>query len=200
MASDREQVKPGTGAQPDPAADAAKSDVDRLLSEFEEGKAAPKTDYPNIKPLIEAIKPLATYTTRKMQEETAAAGKKSVADAVSAVKSVDELKEIPDRVVRGYLQDRYVEDVEFRAAYDKQGENPQAWQAQLAKAREAFAEDIKVVAAKGVRSDVEAAKAAVKGAGKSQDTNQEESVDALFAMSDAQFRAFKEKKAAGARP
>lgn len=194
--ADPKQVEPGTGDKPASAAGAATSDVDRLLSEFETGKTQSKTELPTIKPILDAIKPLATFAQRKMQEEVSTAAKKSVADAVSAVKSLDDLKEVPDRIVRGYLQDRYVEDAEFRTAYDKQGENPQAWQGQLTKAREAFSEDMKFVSAKSVRSDVEAAKAAVRGAGKTQDTKTDDDPGALFAMSGRDFAAYKDKLAA----
>lgn len=192
--ADPKQVEPGTGDKSDSAAGAATSDVDRLLSEFETGKTQLKTELPTIRPILDAIKPLATFAQRKMQEEVSTAAKKSVADAVNAVKS-DDLKEVPDRVVRGYLQDRYVEDPNFRTAYDKQGENPQGWQEQLTKAREAFAEDMKFASAKSVRSDVEAAKAAVKGAGKTQDAKPEDDTDALFAMSGREFATYKEKLA-----
>ena len=199
MTDDGKQTDATAGAKPSGASDPAKSDVDRLLSEFDQGTTAAKTETSSIKPLLEAFKPIASYAQRKMTEETTAAIKKSVADAVSAVKSSEGLKDTPDRVVRGYLQDRYAEDAVFRTAYEEQGKNPAAWQDQLGKAAVALAEDIKMISSNNVRSDVEAAQAAVKGAGKPQETKEEDNPESLFAMSDSQFRAFKDKKAAGAR-
>ena len=205
--TDRVQADAKAGDKAAPGGTAATSDVDRLLAEFEAGtkpESAPKTDIPLVKPLIEAMKPVAAFAERKMREEQDAETRKSVDHAIGVVKEGEDLKDIPDRVVRGYLRDLYNEDADFRAAHDKRGENAKGWQSALVKAREAFSEDVKAIAGKSARSDVEAAKAAVRGSGRVAEPKTEEDAEALFNMSDADFRKYKQgldaKGRAGARP
>ena len=205
--TNRVQADAKDGDKAAPGGTAATSDVDRLLAEFETGtkpETAPRNDVPLVKPFIEAMKPVAAFAERKMREEQDAEARKSVDHAIGVVKEGDDLKDIPDRVVRGFLRDLYNEDADFRAAHDKRGENAKAWNAALVKARESFTEDVKTIAGKNARSDVEAAKAAVRGSGRVTETKTDENPEALFNMSDADFRKYKQgldaKARAGTRP
>lgn len=201
--ADQKQTKADGGAADSKAPASADSDIDRLISEFDTAKAAgaeSRVDLNQVKPLLDAIKPIATFAQAKMREERQTAEKESVGKAVSFVKAGDDLKDVPDRLVKGYLQDRYVEDNEFRTAYDNRAEKPSAWQSELEKAKTEFTTDIKSMTTTSLRSDVEAAKAAVKGAARpnTAETKEVESKK-LFAMSDVEFRAYKQDLAADSR-
>lgn len=164
---------------------AVESDVDKLVAEFETGK---KDGYASVKPLVDVIKPLANYVQAKQIEEQNNESNRSVAEAVSTVKSSEELKDISDNLVRGYLIDYSNRDETFRKAYENRTSSPAAWQESLIKARTDFTEEIKSASTKNIRSDIEAARAAVTTG-----VTSEAAVVAhdLFKMSDAAFRDYK---------
>ena len=172
------------------AVEPAETDVDKLVAEFETGG---KKDYSLVKPLVDVIKPLASYVQQQRVRDENAEVAKSIDAAVSTIKSVDNLKDVSNKLVSGYLQGRASEDAEFAAAYQNRNKNPAAWQEHLVKARVDFMEDIKSINERNLRSDVEAAAAAVRGAGSAGEVKQEVAVEDLFAMSDTEFRAHKNK-------
>ena len=72
-------------------------------------------------------------------------------------------KDFPKRWMKGYLEVYAQENQSFVNAFADRNSNPQNWRAELAKAKEAFPEALKELPGNKVRSDVEAAKAAVSG-------------------------------------
>lgn len=169
-------------------------DIDNLMNEYKEAAAPVKAAEPApIQPLLEAIKPLAEFTRRKMAEEQQAEVKQSVNDAVSVVKKAEGLEKVPERIITGLLHAAYADDPQFRAAYDGRQANPQALQAELAKIASSLSEDMKGLAVSEARSDVEAAKAAVRSSGEIKSGKDAVDPSNLFHMSDTEFRAYKQK-------
>ena len=184
-----------------PAGQSATSDLDRLLAEHDAGKTQTTSpDYATVKPLIDAMKPVAQYAEGKMREEQNAAIAKSVSDAVSFVKSDETLKPISDKLVKGFLQDRYSEDASFKGAYDNRSKDPKAWDAALQSAQKDFKTEVQTLNGQSLRSDVEAATAAVRGAGRQPSNDGAKATPGkLRKMSDAEFAEFKAEEAARLR-
>ena len=169
-------------------------DIDNLLNEYKEATPPVKAVEPApLQPLLEAIKPLAEFTRRKMAEEQQAEIQQGVNEAVSVVKKAEGLEKVPDRIVTGLLHAAYANDPKFRAAYDGRQANPQVLQAELAKLASSLSEDMKGLTVSEARSDVEAAKAAVRSSGDVKSGKQEVDPSSLFQMSDMEFRAYKQK-------
>lgn len=172
-------------------------ELDQLLNEYKEGASAapvaPAAPASPVAPLMEAIKPVAEFARRKMMEEQQAEVAKGVSEAVAAVKKTDGLDGVPDRIITGLLHAAYADDPQFRAAYDNRQANPAALQAKLTEMGASLSEDVKGFTVSAARSDIEAAKAAVRGAG--QKSEQKEAVNpvSLFEMSDVEFRNYKSK-------
>ena len=189
----------GTAA---PADKSGTSELDRLLNDYVEGKPAPaaQPDTTTFAPVIEALKPVAQYAERKMREEQEVALKKSVDDAIASVKSDEALKPVSDKLVRGFLQDQYANDSGFKAAYDNRTKDPKAWDSALSNARTSFKEELKSLNGQSFRSDVEAATAAVRGAGRgSSPEGPKVDPGKLREMSDTEFARFKREQQARSR-
>lgn len=170
-------------------------ELDQLLSEYKEAAPAAPVAPPPIQPLLDVMKPVAEFARRKMAEEQQVEVTRSIADAVTSVKKTDGLDGVPDRIVTGLLHAAYADDPQFRAAYDNRQANPAALQEKLAAIGATLSEDMKGLTVSAARSDVEAAKAAVRGSGKVAETKEAVNAANLFEMSDTQFRDHKRKLA-----
>lgn len=171
------------------AAGSGVSDLDRFLTEFTESEK-PSQPTPGLEKFVEVVKPVVEYAESKRREELITAEKKSVQDAVDFVKNDEGLKTVSNRLVKGFLQDRYAEDPSFKTAYDNRSKDPKGWESALNGAKTEFKTELATLSGNTVRSDVEAATAAVRGSAK---VTTEQKVDAasLMDMSDFEFNKLK---------
>lgn len=178
------------------------SELDQLLAEHDgsRSKPQPQNDFATVKSALDAVKPVVEYAQGKMQEEQQQAIKKSVDDSVAFVKSDDALKGLPDRIVRGFLQDEYAHNPSFKSAYDNRMRDPKAWEAAQASAQKSLAAEVSTIGRVDPRSDVVAATAAVRGTGRAP-TSEAGKVDPrqLRKLSDTDFAAFKAEEEAKRR-
>jgi hypothetical protein len=150
-------------------------------------------------PVPAELLPVIQFAQGQMVEKVKAEVEKEVETAVNAIAGQEEFKDVPKRVSRGWLEAWAMETPSFKAAYNERKVNPKGWQAALQEAAQGFAEDVKGFASKGgnLRSDVEAAKAAVRGASNTQPPPQKaKSAAELRRMSDREFKQYKAELAA----
>lgn len=146
--------------------------------------------------------PVIRFAEGQMVEKVKAEIDKEVETAVSSITSQDEFKDVPKRLARGFLEAWALENPEFKTAYEHRKANPKGWQSALSAAGQGFAEDMKGFGSKGgnIRSDVEAAKAAVRGTSNTQPPPpKQKSAAELRAMPDGEFRRYKATLAARGR-
>lgn len=167
------------------------SELDALLGEFDStaGKSEPKTKA-ELQRVLADIKPVADYVRSDMEAKARAESGKAIDAAVSAVKG--DLKDIPDKVARGWLYERS-ENQEFLSAFQNRQKNPKAWQAALAEASKDFSTEFKAEdTSKRVASDINAARASVAGATETKgEAPKGPSVIEKARMSDAEWAAYK---------
>ena len=167
------------------------SELDRFLNEHTEGAKTQTTTQPvGLDRFVEAVKPVVEYAETKRMEEMRAVEQKSIDAAISFVKG-DDLKTVPDRLVKGFLQDRYVADQSFRSAYDNRTKDPTSWNSALTGAQKEFKADLSTLGVNASRSDVEAATAAVRNSGRVVSEGQKVDSAALSEMSDTAFNKYK---------
>lgn len=153
-------------------------------------------------PIPTELLPVIRFAEGQMVEKVKAEIDKEVETAVSSITSQDEFKDVPKRLARGFLEAWALENPEFKTAYEQRKANPRGWQSALAAAGQGFAEDMKGIGSKGgnLRSDVEAAKAAVRGTSSTQPPPpKQKSAAELRQMSDGEFRRYKATLAARGR-
>lgn len=147
----------GTGAASPGTAGA--SVVERLLQEYDTTNSGSN---PQPKQ-TEDLQPIVEFARAEMQARAAASIEKDVKEAVAFLKQPDETKDLPDRLALGFLHALSQEDKEFSDAWANRHERPGAWRDALTKAQKEWTEEVKKIPASRVRSDVEAAAAAVQG-------------------------------------
>lgn len=176
------------------ASNSAESDLDSLIDEYngEDGKPAPT---PDVSRLLETLKPVVRHVEADMLQKRTIAQTKAVDDAVAAFKNDDAVKNIDDEIALGYMMARHDRDPVFKTAFENRLSDPGAWDKVLEGARNGLIDKMGV---NTVRSDIEAAAAAVAGVSVEQPSPEdgEPSVAEKFSMSDTEWRAHKEAKAA----
>ena len=191
-----------TDQQSDPAATAeqpggpgAPGAADPHLAEWDRSRAAPAAST-----VPKELEPVIRFAEAKMVEEVKTTIEKEVATAIDTLTSGnEEFKSIPKRVTRGYLEAWALDNPEFKAAYEKRKSNPKGWDGAMKAAAEGFAEDMKGFGGSSVRSDVEAAKASVRGTSTAPPPPQRtKSTPELNKMSDWEFAEYKRELAARA--
>lgn len=170
------------------------TDLNELVKEFNDDPPKPQ---PDLAKLTKAIEPLARYVEDDRRTKAAEREQETVKSSIQFLKEDDALKEMDDDLVEGYLHTLYSKDEKFRSAYDKRGDNPDAWNAALEDARPKLAEKVKDLPGNKVRSDVEAATAAVRGASAEAPDDSVKSAKELHRMSDVEFRRYKQELDAG---
>lgn len=164
---------PGTGADP-------------LLAEFDQ--ATTKTEQPVPSYLLPVVKFAETQMVEKVKAEIDG----EVKSAIGVLKGQEEFKDVPDRVARGYLESYAQETPEFKKAYTERKSNPKGWQSALETAGKSWQEDMKGWGGQTVRSDVEAAKASVRGTSSAPPPPQRlKSTPEMNKMSDHDFAEYK---------
>ena len=186
---------PNAGASPHENGQAKEPDIDELLKEFD--TAQPKPDG-LARQTLETIAPVVDYVKRKKAEEEKSALDAELKSAVETVGSADELKDVPIRILRGWLEGFAAEDSAFSDAWKNRHQSPDNWQQNLARAQKALIEEMGNMPSNKYRNDVEAAAAAVRGskATAPPEENERDLVNRLRNMSDTEFRRYKEAKAA----
>lgn len=191
-----------TRTDPDPAAiaaaegtDSPKSDFDRLLAEFSTSQAEPApAASPPVSPTD--LVPVIEFAKAELTARAKAAVDNDIKAAVDFLTEPEELKGLPSRFVRGYAEAYAIENPDFGRAFNERQSNPTRFKAHLAKAREALLDDFKKLPGNMVRTDIEAAKAAVSGQSNQPAADGDmPSPEEMFNMPEHEFRAFKMKRA-----
>lgn len=155
-------------------------EVDSLAGEFDATPTAPKQP-----------DPLREYAKRKMHEETVTEFKTAVDSAVADLTSSDILKSLPKRFAKGFLYSYAEENPGFDKAFKARKENPDAWKAALAQATKVAESEFKTPDSK-ITSDIEAAKAAVRGSSSTPPPAPDmPDNDEMTSWSDAKFAQYK---------
>lgn len=163
----------------------AGTDLDGLLNEFESPKPVTQPR-PDIS-VLKAIKPVIDYVDTEMKTKAKTALDEDIKKAVSFVKEDESVKALPDKIVRGFLEGHAAEDPSFAQAFQNRQADPNTWQAKLADARKAFSEEVKGLPGNMVKSDVEAARAAVAGSRSEPVGDKQPSAVELSRMSQREF-------------
>lgn len=182
-----------------PAGDEAASetpDLDTLLTEYDDGKEkAP----PKAKPrdTLTALEPIIAFARGEKDKKDQESLDKDLSHAYGVLKEAEGLGEINDSLLHGFMESYAKDNPSFRKAFESRHKNPDNWEANLVKARGWLEKEIE--SSFGKVSDVEAAKAAVKGTSETE-TAPEKGPDVMgmVHMSDSDFRRFKEKERAKA--
>lgn len=138
--------------------------VQSLLAEFDGQSGSQPQPAPNpTKQILEKISPVIEFASQEMEAKQQAAFEKDVAEAVSYLKG-DDLKDVPDELTEGFLHRHAVKgDPAFMEAWNNRHRAPETYKEKLAEARKGFRALYKKLPGETVRSDVEAARAAVQG-------------------------------------
>lgn len=172
----------------------AGTDLDGLLNEFE----APN---PGSQPraettVLKAIRPVIEFAETEMRTRAKTALDSDIKSAVSFVQEDAAAKAIPPKIVRGFLEGYAADDVSFAAAFQNRQKDPDAWQKQLGKAKGAFLEEIKGLPGNTVKSDVEAARAAIAGRAEPAGETNLPSPPDMMNMSEREFKTLVQKQIA----
>lgn len=170
---------PGTGADP-------------LLAEFDSATTKPTA-------IPQELLPVIRFAETKMHQEVKAEIDKEVDSAIGHLTGQEEFKDVPKRLARGFLEAYAQETPEFKKAYNERKANPKGWQSALEAAGQSWQEDMKGWGGQTVRSDVEAAKASVRGTSSAPPPPQrQKSTAEMNKMSDHDFAEYKRELAARA--
>jgi hypothetical protein len=157
------------------------SDLDTLLQEYEkDGK--PQT-------ALKAVKPIIDFARKQMAKDEEQSLADDLNSACSVLKEAEGLAEIDNKLLVGFMESFARDNPAFRKAFSKRTEDPDAWQAQLLKGREWLEGTIKENF-KPKTSDVEAAKAAVKGTTETADSKKGPDPNAMLNMNGVEWRKF----------
>lgn len=162
---------------------AQESDLAALVRQYEQ-----ETGDGDRAALLKSLQPVVDFAKGEMSSREQAAVEEAIDQAYKFVTDDDSLKGLNKTVVRGFLEAYGVENPDFSEAFRNQKKNPGAWKSELGKGREWVKKQFEGLIKKSdMRSDLEAAKAAV--AGTSTEEPEKEKVDPakLFAMSDSAF-------------
>lgn len=181
------------------------TELDSLIKEYEGATSTPDTVTADSKPAVipptepmpnadlakfaKAVKPVVDYVHEvkaEKQEERFDTDLKNVMDYFSEEES---LKEIPEKLKRGFLEAHAQENPDFKKVFDNRTKNPKAWETARESARDAFTELVSELPNSKVRSDVEAAHAAVDGTTEDKPASEEgPSPEEKMRMSDFEWR------------
>ena len=133
--------------------------VENLLKEFDSQSGS----QPAPQPLSPELASIAEFAKAEMHTRAAAALDKDIKEAVGFLKQPDETKDLPDRLALGFLHALANENKEFADAWQNRSERPGTWKDALGKAQKEWIEEAKKLPTSKVRTEVEAAAAAVHG-------------------------------------
>lgn len=180
-------------AAPSPSA-AEPSALDAALKEFESANAQPKAI-----DAFKALEPVVRYAESKMVAEQTAAVDADVSAAVKLVRAEANLDEkVPDEFVEAHLHRKAAKDPQFAKAWESRGENQDGWKARLKDEASSLKELMQKLPGNAVRTEIEAAHAAVRGVSHSPSGNADQpSPTQMFQMNDREWANYKDRLRAG---
>lgn len=174
---------PNAGAAPRAEGTAGQSELDRLLSEYEK---APDQK-PDTAKVVKSLEPVIQFAQAEMTGRARKVVEDDIQKALDFVYEAEGAKGVPKRIVRGYMEAYAGENPDFVQAFMGREQNRKTWENALSGAREAFLKDFKEIPGNTVRTDVEAARAAVTGAVQPSEPAKV-SPGELMSMSDVDYR------------
>lgn len=207
MAENEQTVEPEQQQATENQAASGESELDTLLQEYQESSestSGPKSsDQPKPRPdpkLRRDLQEVVSYVQEERQTKVDEALKADVEAAVEFIGEVEELKDFPVRLRSGFLHDLAANNLDFSEAFKQRKESPDAWSKALVAARDEMIEEVKNLPGNEVRSDVEAAKAAVSGSSNEAPPPPEgPTPQKKMAMSDTAWENYKTERRAEAR-
>ena len=178
-----------------PASSAAEpSALDAALKEFESANAQPKAI-----DAFKALEPVVRYAESKMVAEQSAAVDADVSAAVKLVRAEAKLDEkVPDEIVEAHLHRKAAKDPQFAKAWESRTDNRDSWNARLKAEASELRELVQKMPGNAVKTDIEAALAAVHGASHSPSGNADQpSPTQMFQMNDREWANYKDRLRAG---
>ena len=171
------------------------SELESLISEYDETAGAPEpTPNAEIGKLTKAIQPVVDYVNADRAEKQQKQIKADVKDITGFFSEAEELKDIPDELKRGFIEAHAQDNADFGKAFDNKAENPKAWEAARETARDKFTELVSKLPGSTVRTDVEAAKAAVDGTTETIPSGEGPSPVQKMRMGPKEWRDYKEEQ------
>ncbi|MGI9502506.1 MAG: hypothetical protein ACR2RE_05575 [Geminicoccaceae bacterium] len=176
--------------------------LDSSLEEWGGSSPAPDNTRDVVGRVLKKVEPVIDFARTQAAKEENDAVEKDLNEALDFMIEPEEFKDFPKFWVKGYLEAHSAENPAFADAFNKRGENPEGWRAALSEARDKFAERAGQLPGSKVRSDVEAAKAAVSGttnerADVPEKSEQEQAVE-LMQLSEGDYRRYVEREIAKA--
>ena len=145
--------------------------------------------------LAKAIKPVVDYVNEEKAQKQQERFKADVGEIIDFFSEVEELKGLPDKLKRGFLEAHAQEIPEFKTAFENRAKDSKAWNEARETARDAFTELVSELPGSKVRTDVEAALAAVDGKEADKPASEEgPSTVKKINMSDYEWRQYKEEQ------
>lgn len=192
------------------------TELESLIKEYEGGTETPDTKTPDTKSpdiktndiktaditptvdigkILKAVQPAVDYVNEVKAEKQQDRFDTDVKDIMDYFSEVDELKVLPDKLRRGFLEAHAQESPDFKTAFENRAKNPKAWETARELARDAFTELVAELPSSKVRTDVEAAKAAVDGTTEDKPASDDgPSPVQKMGMSDFEWRQHKEEQ------
>lgn len=187
------------------------AELDSLIRDYEGATKTPDTKTADIKTndvrvvdptpnveigkLAKAIQPVVDYVKEVKAEKQQVRFDTDLKDIMDYFSEVDELKVLPDKLRRGFLEAHAQETPDFKKAFENRAKNPEAWETARESARDAFTELVAELPSSKVRTDVEAAQAAVDGTTEDKPASDDgPSTVKKINMSDYEWRQYKEEQ------
>lgn len=163
----------------------AESEFDKLIKEFDNSPANKATAN-----LLKSLQPVIQVATDELASKETARINSDLNAAVAVLKDDEAAKAVPDRLAKGFLRDYSVDHPEVALAWENRAKDPSAWKSKLAEARKAFVEEIKALPANTVRTEVEAAAAAVRNVSTAETQADSKTPADMMNMSDREWRKY----------
>lgn len=141
---------------------------------------------------LKALKPVVEFAQQEMSERQTKRVNDDIEAAVSFINEDEDLKDLNGDLAIGMLEAFGRRNPDFVKAFEQRQDNPEVWKSGLGKARDWVKEAVGQVRGNGtasVRSDVEAAKAAVQGQTTQAVDEDKQDPVAMFNMSDTDWNA-----------
>lgn len=168
------------------------SDLTALLQQYHQ-ETGDKDSKDHLR-VLESLKPVVDFAKQQMSKNEQDEVNQSIDNAYKFVTEEKALKGLNKTIVRGFLEAYGVENPRFYEAFRDQRKDPDTWKSELAKGRDwvkgQYEELLKGVGKSDIRSDLEAAKAAVAGTSTDDDPGDKVDAQKLFDMSDSDFDKF----------
>ena len=179
--------------QPDDAtaeSSAGTSDLETLLNEFKE-RTPPKQEKPEEDELRQFVRHEMLERQQKRVDD-------DIQSAAASLKKHEELGKLSDKRLKGLMSAYADEDPNFVKAFENRVEDPKAWESALEGGAKFAIEFLSELRGEGtsIRSDLEAAAAAVDGTTHEAPAEGKKTAKELMAMSESDFRAHLDAKIA----